>query len=128
MGRNDHDNREPGGRGTDPGTTKTTRERLDALGDKLNEVKARKGGEENEDRSDRAGALGMAFRLGAEMVVGVAIGGVIGWALDNWLGTAPAFLIVFLLLGCGAGILNAVRTAQRMQPQNGDGRGSGDNG
>jgi F0F1-type ATP synthase assembly protein I len=35
--------------------------------------------------------------------------------LDSWLGTAPAFLIIFLLLGSGAGILNAVRTARRMQ-------------
>ena len=72
-------------------------------------------GRQRKTTGARSGALGMAFRLGAEMVVGVAIGGVIGWALDSWLGTAPAFLIMFLLLGSGAGILNAVRSARRMQ-------------
>jgi len=117
MGRNDHDDHERGRRDNDPRSTSQIRERLDALGNKLNDVKARQGAHE-EERSDRAGALGMAFRVGAEMVVGIAIGGVIGWALDSWLGTAPGFLIVFLLLGCGAGILNAIRSARRMQTWN----------
>lgn len=64
----------------------------------------------------------MAFRLGIEMVVGVVVGGVMGWAIDDWLGTAPAFLILFLLLGTGAGILNAVRSARRMQRDYGGGK------
>lgn len=117
MGRNDQDDHKRGRRDDDPGATGNIRERLDALGNKIKDVKARQGTHE-EERSDRAGAMGMAFRLGAEMVVGIAIGGAIGWTLDVWLGTAPGFLIVFLLLGCGAGILNAIRAARRMQTWN----------
>jgi len=94
--------------------TGSIRERLDKLGRDIDQAEKRRQ-PRHPDSGARSGALGMAFRLGAEMVVGVAIGGVIGWALDAWLGTAPAFLIVFLLLGMGAGILNAVRSAQRMQ-------------
>jgi len=103
-----------GKRGEDKSSTDSIRKRLDQLGSELDEVEKRRKPQEA-DTGARSGALGMAFRLGAEMVAGVAIGGVIGWALDGWLGTAPAFLILFLLLGSGAGILNAVRSARRMQ-------------
>src|SRR6266481_647605 len=37
----------------------------------------------------RSTALGMAFRLSTELVVGVGVGGALGWALDRWLGTTP---------------------------------------
>lgn len=110
--------------GHDPGSDRTIRERLDALGARLSEVERRRKGDDPANAQARSGALGMAFRLGAEMVAGVAIGGVIGWALDAWLGTAPAFLILFLLLGSAAGILNSVRAAKRMQYRQQDGRDS----
>lgn len=35
----------------------------------------------------------------------------IGWVADQWLGTAPLGLIVFLLLGFAAGVLNVLRSA-----------------
>jgi ATP synthase protein I len=98
----------------DNSSNEAIRERLDKLGRDLDEVEKRRRPHQGETGA-RSGALGMAFRLGAEMVVGVVIGGVIGGVLDSWLSTAPAFLILFLLLGSGAGILNAVRSARRMQ-------------
>ena len=39
------------------------------------------------------------------MVVGLGI----GWALDRWLHTTPFLLILFVLLGGGAGIANVWR-------------------
>jgi ATP synthase protein I len=45
------------------------------------------------------------------MVAGVAVGAVIGWLLDRWLGISPWGLIVFLLLGFAAGVLNLMRAA-----------------
>jgi ATP synthase protein I len=54
---------------------------------------------------------GMAFRVGVEMVVGLVVGGGIGWLLDSWLGTLPLMLIVFFILGAAAGMLNVYRTA-----------------
>lgn len=92
----------------------TVKQRLEALEDRLKDVRDRRTAEEPSDRR-RGQALGIAFRLSVEMVVGVAVGGVMGWYLDSWLGTRPLLLIVFLLLGSGAGILNAVRAARELQ-------------
>ncbi len=66
----------------------------------------------------RQSAFGQAFRLSTEMVAGVLVGGFIGWVLDEWLGTAPWFLLVFFFLGIAAGILNAVRAAREMNREN----------
>ncbi|MAI10338.1 MAG: hypothetical protein CBD27_05025 [Rhodospirillaceae bacterium TMED167] len=52
---------------------------------------------------------GMAFRIGTEIVVAVAVGGGIGFLIDTWLDTKPWFLIVFLLLGNMAGLWNVFR-------------------
>ena len=51
----------------------------------------------------------MAFRIGTEIVVAVAVGGAIGFVIDTWLDTKPWFLIVFLLLGNAAGLWNVFR-------------------
>lgn len=52
-----------------------------------------------------------AFRLSTEFVSAVAVGGVLGYALDWALGTLPLFLILLLLLGFAAGVLNVLRSA-----------------
>jgi ATP synthase protein I len=59
--------------------------------------------------------VGDAFKLAIELVVGVVVGTGMGWVLDRQLGTAPWFLIVFLLLGFAAGMSNLIRAARRMQ-------------
>jgi ATP synthase protein I len=68
----------------------------------------------DEERGRRSSVLGKAFRLSTELVAGVFVGGLIGWLLDRWLKTLPLFLVVFLLLGIAAGLMNAVREARRM--------------
>ncbi len=68
----------------------------------------------DEERGRRSTALGKALRISTELVAGVFVGGMIGWLLDRWLKTLPLFLIVFLLLGIVAGLLNAMREAQKM--------------
>jgi ATP synthase protein I len=50
-----------------------------------------------------------------ELVVGIVVGGFIGWWLDKWLSTKPIFLLVMLLLGMIAGVLNMLRTARDMR-------------
>jgi ATP synthase protein I len=49
--------------------------------------------------------------MSAEFVAGVLVGAAIGWLIDRWLKTSPWGLIVFLLLGFAAGVLNVVRAA-----------------
>ena len=53
--------------------------------------------------------LGLAFRVGIELVAALGIGVGIGWFLDSWLGTKPWFLVVFFFFGAAAGILNVWR-------------------
>ncbi|MGE0736446.1 MAG: AtpZ/AtpI family protein [Alphaproteobacteria bacterium] len=55
--------------------------------------------------------LGLAFKLGIDMVAAVVIGVGIGWGLDKWLGTGPWLLLLFLILGMVAGIFNVFRSA-----------------
>ncbi|MBV9347788.1 MAG: AtpZ/AtpI family protein [Pseudolabrys sp.] len=56
-------------------------------------------------------AMARGLRLSSELVAGVLVGGGIGWLLDKWLGISPWGLIVFLLLGFTAGVLNVMRAA-----------------
>ena len=58
-----------------------------------------------------ASAIARGFRLSTELVAGVLVGAAIGWLLDRWLGISPWGLIVFLLLGFAAGVLNVMRAA-----------------
>ena len=63
------------------------------------------------DGSARASALARGFRLSSELIAGVVVGAAIGWGFDRLLSTSPFGLIVFLLLGFVAGVVNLVRSA-----------------
>jgi ATP synthase protein I len=61
---------------------------------------------------DRSG-MAIGLRLSAELIAGLLFGLGVGWLLDRWLGTAPWLLLVFMLLGIAAGIMNVIRTGNR---------------
>jgi ATP synthase protein I len=98
--------------GRDP---ESIRQRLDKLGQQLADAKERRAAAPQSVPEARGAALGKALRLATELVAGVAVGGFIGWALDRLFGSAPFLLIVFLILGSVAGIMNVVRSAKAMQ-------------
>lgn len=54
--------------------------------------------------------FGQAMKLSSEFIAGVAVGAGIGWLIDTMAGTSPWGLIVFLLLGFAAGVLNVLRS------------------
>jgi len=63
-------------------------------------------------------AYGPAFKFAADLVVGVVVGGGLGWALDNQFGTAPWLMIVLVIIGFAAGLLNVIRSAREAQAKN----------
>ena len=94
--------------------THDIRRRLDALEGKLAKAQGQRP-RTSDEQEGRGKAMGQALRLATELVAGVAVGGLIGWALDQLFETAPFLMVVFLALGGGAGIMNVVRTAKAMQ-------------
>lgn len=51
----------------------------------------------------------LAFNVVSELVGGVLCGLAIGWGLDKWLNTSPVFIVIFLVVGCIASVLNVIR-------------------
>ena len=58
--------------------------------------------------------VGRAYRLAAEFVAAIIVGAGLGWIIDFFLGTAPWGMVVLLLLGFAAGVLNMVRATAEM--------------
>ncbi len=85
--------------------------RLQRLGERLASAgRPSENGSGPRQTADRS-AFARGFRLSSELVAGVAVGAFLGWLIDRWLGISPWGLIVFLLLGFAAGILNVMRAA-----------------
>ena len=93
------------------------RQRLDKLGQQLAEAKGKRAAAPQVEGEARGAAYGNALKLATEMIAGVAVGGFIGWALDRLFGSAPLLMVVFLILGAAAGIMNVVQAAKEMQPK-----------
>ena len=70
-----------------------------------------------DDVKKRGSFMGSAFKLGTELVAAVAVGTIIGFILDSWFDTKPWLIIIFFFLGAAAGLLNVIRTANRMQKE-----------
>ena len=70
------------------------------------------------DSEKKGSFMGNAFKLGTELVAAVGVGTIIGFILDSWFDTKPWLIIIFFFLGTAAGILNVIRTANRMQKEN----------
>jgi ATP synthase protein I len=94
------------------------RQRSSEIGRKLDAVKAKTAPADQADNRRRGAAFGKAFSFAAELIVGVAAGGLLGWALDRYFGTAPWAMVLFVMLGFAAGLLNVIRSAQRAQAEN----------
>ncbi|KJS17634.1 MAG: ATP synthase subunit I [Hoeflea sp. BRH_c9] len=83
----------------------TRRQRLDA--DLLAHRKAPPGASSNKEAAQ---GYALAVKLSSEFIAGVIVGALLGYLFDRFLGTSPWGLIVFLLLGFCAGVLNVLRS------------------
>ena len=70
------------------------------------------------DSEKKGSFMGSAFKLGTELVAAVVVGTIIGFILDSWFDTKPWLIIIFFFLGAAAGMLNVIRTANKMQKDN----------
>jgi ATP synthase protein I len=91
--------------------------RLQRLGDRLATANRDPENVESSRKAADASAYARGFRMSTELVAGVIVGAGIGWLLDRWLGISPWGLIVFLLLGFAAGVLNVMRAAGVVRDQ-----------
>ncbi|SIR08004.1 ATP synthase protein I [Rhizobium sp. RU20A] len=87
--------------------------RLKELG---NSLKGRRRSDEDikaadERASETRKGYAMAVKLSSEFIAAVIVGAILGWLLDNFAATGPWGMIVFLLLGFCAGVLNVMRAA-----------------
>mgnify|MGYP001605217576 CR=1 FL=1 len=101
-----------------PEDREAIRKRSEEIGQKLDALKSQRAKAEKQVPERSQSNFGPAFKFAGELVVGVVVGGGLGWALDKQFGTAPWFMIVLVILGFAAGLLNVVRAAQRAQAQN----------
>ncbi len=62
-------------------------------------------------RRENSNGMAYAVKISSEFIAGVVVGAGIGWLTDKLLGTTPWGLIIFLLLGFCAGVLNVLRSA-----------------
>ncbi|MCW5771016.1 MAG: AtpZ/AtpI family protein [Rhodospirillaceae bacterium] len=104
---------------------------LAGLEARLQEAESRRTAGSKPD-SERGKGLSFAFRIGTELVAGIAVGVGIGWQLDGWLGTRPWLMIAFFVLGAAAGMMNVYRSAAGLghqvgyKPARGDAQAKGD--
>ena len=87
--------------------------RFKRLGEQLRHVHPDRHSEDgaSERRGADPSAIARGFRLSTELVAAVLVGAALGWLVDRWLGISPWGMIVFLLLGFAAGVLNVMRAA-----------------
>lgn len=68
-------------------------------------AEAKRGAQSEESR--RGMALGL--KISSEFIAAIAVGAMLGYLLDRFAGTGPWGLVILLLLGFCAGVLNVLR-------------------
>lgn len=88
----------------------------DDLDDRLQQLKSRldrediKSQKQTEEPTSGKMELAQGLKLGAEFVSGILVGAGLGYVIDGWLDSSPFGLIIFLLLGFAAGVMNVLRS------------------
>ncbi len=83
----------------------------------------------HEGKAGAGGATGygQAMKLSSEFIAGIAVGAGLGWMIDRLTGSSPWGLIILLLLGFVAGVLNVLRSVGKVAEfGQGSGRGPDD--
>ena len=82
---------------------------LKALSDKL---EATKKSHEEPDFQDQKSGMGEGLKYASEFVGAVLAGAFLGYMVDKFAGSGPLGLLIGLLLGFSAGVMNVVRAGK----------------
>ena len=92
---------------------KNVPEDLRRLKNKIDVVKEKKTTKSSTPRV--VAASGVGIRIAADLLAGVLVGGGIGYVLDDFFGTKPILLVIFLFFGGAAGFLNVYRMVKSVE-------------
>lgn len=92
---------------------------LDEFSRRLDAARGGSAPAENSNRS-RGVELGRAFRVGSELLAGLIVGVLLGLGLDTLFDTKPWLLLVGILFGFAAGVMNVSRAFKASSPENSD--------
>lgn len=67
---------------------------------------------EAESKPGSMQGMAQGLKIASEFISGVVVGAFIGYGIDTFFDTRPFGLIVFLMFGFAAGVLNVVRGAK----------------
>ncbi|MDP9837660.1 ATP synthase protein I [Neorhizobium huautlense] len=103
-----------------------TDDREDSLEERRKRLSAELAGKHAEDAAEakrdaqseesRKG-MALGLKISSEFISAVAVGALLGYGLDYVAGTSPWGMIILLLLGFCAGILNVLRSVGMVAPQ-----------
>ncbi len=89
-------------------------EEQDKISKKIEEFKDKYQKPYTDDNRNSSSAFGLAMRITTDLMSGIIIGGIMGWSFDKLFGTEPWLLIIFFVFGVCAGIINVIKTANKM--------------
>jgi ATP synthase protein I len=90
---------------------------LDQLGERIAQARRKQQGPEATPKVTKSLSgdfVGVASRVGVELVAALIVSVGFGWLLDRWLGTRPWFMVAFFFLGSAAGMWNVYRVVNGM--------------
>lgn len=70
--------------------------------------------EKQSEESRKGMALGL--KISSEFIAAIAVGAILGYLIDRFAGTTPWGMIILLLLGFCAGVLNVLRALGMIAP------------
>ncbi|NWG91415.1 MAG: AtpZ/AtpI family protein [Parvularculaceae bacterium] len=86
---------------------------LDEFAKRLDDARGRQETDGGSGRT-RGVALGRAFRVGSELLAGLLVGALLGAGADALFDTKPWLLLVGILMGFAAGVLNVARAFREL--------------
>jgi ATP synthase protein I len=81
---------------------------LDERLDRLQKAEAEKTARQQDAASTRAGRL-----VVNQLIGGPLGGGIVGWLLDRWLGTAPWLMLILMFVGFAGGFISVIRISNK---------------